>query len=372
MFLATTRGYTGLPIRGSPRRCADHHVFDQHVSSGSSAPLPDGRHTARSTAARQRQCMARGKPPFRRAFGEEIEKLCRFRRASRTRRFDNAWSSSCRGLRARPRPMTLSPEAWAATRSWTRTARFTNTTPPSWSLGTARRDRLLDAVRSRHPDRTAPPGPLLVTTRSRVMGSEVGVLPCRGRSSQWRLQRKMRHVWRTADHLDDELKRRLSTANPYRQWLARTQTVEYLPAVGSRAARPNASLLDRQQASLHAGDLSSSWRPGRDGQEAVGSMYGPAGAVRRASRSFSTATSSDLARYEPRSVRSARDRHELGSSSFRGDLFDLRGAVGAQALECASRFLTNAGSRKDPRHGDIAANVSRPRRSTSPTGGARP
>ena len=113
-----------------------------------------------------------------------------------------------------------------------------------------------------------------------IMASEVGVLPVPEEKivTKWRLQPgKMLLIDLEAGRIvsDDELKRRLATANPYRQWLAKTQIVlEDLPAVNARAAATNAALLDRQQAFGYSQeDLKLLMAPmATTGQEAVGSM----------------------------------------------------------------------------------------------------
>jgi glutamate synthase (NADPH) large chain len=88
-----------------------------------------------------------------------------------------------------------------------------------------------------------------------VMASEVGVLPIPEEKivRKWRLQPGRMLLIDLAEGRivdDDELKRRLTTANPYREWVARTQIVlEDLPGVGGRprmcrcstASRPSAT-----------------------------------------------------------------------------------------------------------------------------------
>ena len=88
-----------------------------------------------------------------------------------------------------------------------------------------------------------------------IMASEVGVLPVPEEKivTKWRLQPgKMLLIDLEAGRIvsDDELKRRLATANPYRQWLAKTQIVlEDLPAVG-RARRRHQRVAARSPAGL--------------------------------------------------------------------------------------------------------------------------
>jgi glutamate synthase (NADPH/NADH) large chain len=87
-----------------------------------------------------------------------------------------------------------------------------------------------------------------------IMSSEVGVLPVEEERivQKWRLQPgKMLLIDMDEGRIvsDDEIKRQLSTANPYKDWLHRSQIVlEDLPGVRQRAPVAGESLLDRQQA----------------------------------------------------------------------------------------------------------------------------
>src|SRR5215510_9504540 len=113
-----------------------------------------------------------------------------------------------------------------------------------------------------------------------IMASETGVLPIAEKSivEKWRLQPgKMLLVdleqGRIVD--DDELKRTLATAQPYQQWLDRTQIrVHELPRAAPSPPRTNVSLLDRQQAFGYTQEsLKFLMMPmAESGQEAVGSM----------------------------------------------------------------------------------------------------
>ena len=114
-----------------------------------------------------------------------------------------------------------------------------------------------------------------------VMGSEVGVLPIDEKRivKKWRLQPgKMLLIdleqGRIVD--DDDIKAHLSSAQPYQEWLDRTQIVlEDLPGTDGPVATPNRlTLLDRQQAFGYTQeDLKFLMSPmASTGQEAVGSM----------------------------------------------------------------------------------------------------
>ena len=114
-----------------------------------------------------------------------------------------------------------------------------------------------------------------------VMSSEVGVLPVNERRivKKWRLQPgKMLLIdleqGRIVD--DDDIKAQLSSAQPYQEWLDRTQIVlEDLPATNNPIAPPDRlTLLDRQQAFGYTQeDLKFLMSPmALTGEEAVGSM----------------------------------------------------------------------------------------------------
>ena len=113
-----------------------------------------------------------------------------------------------------------------------------------------------------------------------LMASEMGVLdiPQEKIVKKWRLQPgKMLLIDLEEGRIvsDLELKQQLSKQQPYRQWLASTQTrVEDLPDVVPTAAEPAAPLLDRQQAfGVTEEELKFLLAPmASTGQEAVGSM----------------------------------------------------------------------------------------------------
>ena len=125
------------------------------------------------------------------------------------------------------------------------------------------------------------PARYLVTNDDRViMSSEAGVLPVPEETiiQKWRLQPgKMLLVDLEKGRIvsDDEIKAELAVANPYKEWLKRTQIVlEDLKPVQARDQRTDVSLLDRQQAFGYTQeDLQILMEPmAVTGQEAVGSM----------------------------------------------------------------------------------------------------
>ena len=155
---------------------------------------------------------------------------------------------------------------------------------------------------------------------------------------------------------DDELKRRLATANPYRQWLARTQIVlEDLPAVGARAAATNAALLDRQQAFGYTQeDLKLLMAPmATTGQEAVGSMGTdtPVAVLSRKPKLLYNYFKQNFAQVTNPAIDPIREEAVMSLVSFIGprpNLFDLKGAVGAEAPRSAAADPDQRGSGKDP------------------------
>jgi glutamate synthase (NADPH/NADH) large chain len=87
-----------------------------------------------------------------------------------------------------------------------------------------------------------------------VMASEMGVLPIPEKDiiKKWRLQPgKMLLIDLEKGRIvaDEEIKEEIASANPYKDWLNRTQLVlEDLKPVEARASRTDVSLLDKQQA----------------------------------------------------------------------------------------------------------------------------
>jgi glutamate synthase (NADPH/NADH) large chain len=126
------------------------------------------------------------------------------------------------------------------------------------------------------------PARYLVTDDDRViMASEMGVLPIPEDRivKKWRLQPgKMLLIDLEEGRIidDEEIKAKLATAQPYQEWLDRTQILlESLPKTGTGGNKPNApSLLDRQQAFGYTQEeIKLLIEPmAETGQEAVGSM----------------------------------------------------------------------------------------------------
>ena len=202
-----------------------------------------------------------------------------------------------------------------------------------------------------------------------IMASEVGVLPVPEEKivTKWRLQPgKMLLIDMAEGRIisDDELKRRLSDANPYREWVARTQIVlEDLPKVGSRAPATNASLLDRQQAFGYTQeDLKILMAPmAVTGQEAVGSMGTdtPVAVLSRKPKLLYNYFKQNFAQVTNPAIDPIREEIVMSLVSFIGprpNLFDLEGASERKRLEVRQPILTNADLEKIRAIGDIADN----------------
>ena len=188
-------------------------------------------------------------------FGDEIEKLwpISYEGQSDTACFDNALEFLVQGgYELAHAAMMLIPEAWAGNPLMDDDRRafyeYHAALMEPWDGPAAiafTDGRQIGATLDRNGLR---PARYVVTDDGLViMASEVGVLPVPDEKivTKWRLQPgKMLLIDLEEGRIiaDDELKRRLATANPYKHWLAKTQIVlEDLPAVGARAATTNAS-----------------------------------------------------------------------------------------------------------------------------------
>ena len=202
-----------------------------------------------------------------------------------------------------------------------------------------------------------------------VMASEVGVLPIpEGKIvAKWRLQPGMMLLIDLEEGriiADAELKPRLASAHPYRQWLARTQIVlEDLPSVPSRAAMTNAALLDRQQAFGYSQeDLKMLMAPmATTGQEAVGSMGTdtPVAVLSRKPKVLYSYFKQNFAQVTNPAIDPIREESVMSLVSFIGprpNLFDAKGASERKRLEVRQPILTNADLEKIRMIGEIADN----------------
>ena len=187
-----------------------------------------------------------------------------------------------------------------------------------------------------------------------VLASEMGVLPVPEETivTKWRLQPGKMLLVDLAERRivsDDEIKRSLSRANPYREWLEKTQIVlEELNPVEPRASRGDVSLLDRQQAFGYSQeDLVFLMSPmATTGQEAVGSMGNdtPISALSDKSKLLYTYFKQNFAQVTNPPIDPIREEAVMSLVSFIGprpNLFDLAGHARRKRLEVRQPILTN-------------------------------
>jgi glutamate synthase (NADPH/NADH) large chain len=311
-------------------------------------------------------------------FGEEITKLwpISYEGQSDTACFDNALEFlTMGGYEMAHAAMTLIPEAWAGNPLMDEDRRafyeYHAALMEPWDGPAAMAfsdGRQIGATLDRNGLR---PARYIVTDDDLViMASESGVLPVPEEKivRKWRLQPgKMLLIDLEEGRIvsDDDLKHRLATANPYRQWLARTQIVlEDLPKVGARAPTTNASLLDRQQAFGYTQeDLKLLMAPmAVTGQEAVGSMGTdtPVAVLSRKPKLLYNYFKQNFAQVTNPPIDPIREEIVMSLVSFIGprpNLFDLEGVSELKRLEVRQPILTNADLEKIRAIGDIADNA---------------
>ncbi|MBO6757935.1 MAG: glutamate synthase large subunit [Roseibium sp.] len=202
-----------------------------------------------------------------------------------------------------------------------------------------------------------------------IMSSEVGVLPVDEEKivQKWRLQPgRMLLIDLEQGRIisDDEIKRELSTANPYKDWLHRSQIVlEDMPEVRGRAPVAGESLLDRQQAFGYTQeDIRLLMQPmATVGQEAIGSMGTdtPISALSDKSKLLYTYFKQNFAQVTNPPIDPIREELVMSLVSFIGprpNIFDLKGASTSKRLEVRQPILTNEDLEKIRAIGDIADN----------------
>ena len=148
---------------------------------------------------------------------------------------------------------------------------------------------------------------------------------------------------------DEELKKQLSTAHPYKEWLKRTQIVlKDLPASKTRRAHSTVPLLDRQQAFGYTQeDLRILMAPmAQTGQEAVGSMGNdaPISALSDRPKMLDTYFKQNFAQVTNPPIDPIREELVMSLVSFIGprpNLLDLKGTSTHMRLEVAQPILTN-------------------------------
>ncbi|HEX2215829.1 MAG TPA: glutamate synthase large subunit, partial [Xanthobacteraceae bacterium] len=199
------------------------------------------------------------------------------------------------------------------------------------------------------------PARWLVTDDERViMASEAGVLPIPEEKivRKWRLQPgKLLLVDLESGRIisDEEIKATLAEANPYPEWLKRTQIVlEDLRPVEAGESRTDVSLLDRQQAFGYTQeDLQLLMEPmATTGQEAVGSMGTdtPISALSDRSKLLYTYFKQNFAKVTNPPIDPIREELVMSLVSFIGprpNLFDLEGNSRRKRLEVRQPILTN-------------------------------
>jgi glutamate synthase (NADPH/NADH) large chain len=187
-----------------------------------------------------------------------------------------------------------------------------------------------------------------------VLASEAGVLPIPEEKivEKWRLQPgKMLLIDLAQGRIvsDDEIKLQLATANPYKEWLRRTQIVlEDLKPVQARESRTDVSLLDRQQAFGYTQeDLKLLMQPmAVTGQEAVGSMGTdtPISALSDRPKLLYTYFKQNFAQVTNPPIDPIREELVMSLVSFIGprpNLLDLEGTSRRKRLEVRQPILTN-------------------------------
>jgi glutamate synthase (NADPH) large chain len=188
-----------------------------------------------------------------------------------------------------------------------------------------------------------------------VMASEMGVLPFPESEivTKWRLQPgRMLLVDLTEGRIvsDEEMKAQLAAANPYKEWLKRSQIVlEDLRPVEPRASRTDVSLLDKQKAFGYTQeDLKILMSPmAITGQEAVGSMGTdtPPSVLSDRSKLLYTYFKQNFAQVTNPPIDPIREELVMSLVSFIGprpNIFDLEGNSRRKRLEVRQPILTNA------------------------------
>ena len=199
------------------------------------------------------------------------------------------------------------------------------------------------------------PSRYLVTDDGHVMlASEMGVLDFDEMkvTQKWRLQPgKMLLIDLDKKKIisDEELKRELASAHPYKEWLKKTQVVlRDMPK--AKTARPKIAvpLLDRQQAFGYTQeDLKILMAPmATTGQEAIGSMGNdaPVSALSDRNKMLDTYFKQNFAQVTNPPIDPIREELVMSLVSFIGprpNLLDLKGTSKHMRLEVSQPILTN-------------------------------
>lgn len=187
-----------------------------------------------------------------------------------------------------------------------------------------------------------------------VLASEIGVLPIPEEDivEKWRLQPgKMLLIDLEKGKIiaDEDIKKELAAAHPYREWLHKTQIVlEDLKPVQARETRGDVSLLNKQQAFGYTQeDLKVIMPPmAVTGQEAVGSMGTdtPISALSDKSKLLYTYFKQNFAQVTNPPIDPIREELVMSLVSFIGprpNILDLEGTSRRKRLEVRQPILTN-------------------------------
>jgi glutamate synthase (NADPH) large chain len=294
--------------------------------------------------------------------GEDLAKLwpISYEGQSDTACFDNALEFLTMGGYALPHAMMmLIPEAWAGNPLMDEDRRafyeYHAALMEPWDGPAAMcftDGRLIGATLDRNGLR---PARYLTTDDGFVLlASEMGCLQFAEEriTHKWRLQPgKMLLIDLEQKRIisDEELKKQLSTANPYKDWLKRTQvTFRDMPPAKTRRARSTVALLDRQQAFGYTQeDLKFLMAPmAQTGQEAVGSMGNdvPISAMSDKAKLLDTYFKQNFAQVTNPPIDPIREELVMSLVSFIGprpNLLDLKGTSKHMRLEVAQPILTN-------------------------------
>ena len=310
-------------------------------------------------------------------FGDDIGKIwpISYEGQSDTACFDNALEFLVRGGYPLPHAaMMLIPEAWAGNPLMNEKRRafyqYHASLMEPWDGPAAMSlsdGRYVVATLDRNGLR---PARYLVTKEGHVvLASESGVLaiPDEDIVERWRLQPgRMLLIDLEQGRIisDDEIKSTLATANPYADWLARTQIVlEDLPPVPPKAPEPTEDLLDRLQAFAYTQeDIKLLMAPmATTGQEAVGSMGTdtPLSVLSDKPKLLYTYFKQNFAQVTNPPIDPIREESVMSLVSFIGprpNLFDLEGLSTVKRLEVRQPILTNEDLEKIRAIGDIETN----------------
>ncbi len=202
-----------------------------------------------------------------------------------------------------------------------------------------------------------------------VMASETGVLPIPEDKivEKWRLQPgKMLLIDLEKGCIisDEEVKAELTGSHPYQTWLDQTQIqVHELPGATVAPARPNVSLLDRQQAFGYSQEsLKFLMLPmAQTGQEAIGSMGTdtPISALSNRPKLLHTYFKQNFAQVTNPPIDPIREELVMSLVTFIGprpNLLDLEGTSKEKRLEAAQPILTNENLERIRGIGEVADN----------------